>query len=48
MIQNTEICNNTITGYFRIYTTTLKNVTITGNKKMPDVKVETKDNVSIN
>lgn len=48
IIQNTEICNNTITGYFRIYTTTLKNVTVAGNNKMPEVKVETKDNVSIN
>ena len=47
LIENVEICNNNITGYFRIYTTTLKNAVITGNNKKPDVKATTKENVTI-
>ena len=47
LIQNIEICNNSVTGYFRIYTTTLKNAKIQGNSKTPDIKADTKENVVV-
>lgn len=49
VIENIEICNNNITGYFRIYTNTLKNARIEGNNKRPEFSKDiTKENVTVN
>ena len=49
VIENIEICNNNITGYFRIITNTLKNARIEGNNKRPEFSKDiTKENVTVN